>query len=82
MFFGAMLGPSWEPRGSPNRAFWHQVASKSVEMMSGGGSQKKLEILIELLSKKGCFGEAKMLIFYWFLKEIGAFGLLRKSMKI
>ena len=46
--FGAMLGRSWEPRGSPNRVFWHQVVSKSVEMMSGGGSQKKLELFIKI----------------------------------
>ena len=46
------------------------------------GSQKKLEILIEISSKNGCLGEVKMLIFYWLLKEIRAFGRLRKNMKI
>ena len=34
------------PRGSPNRAFWHQVVPKSIKIMSRGYSQKKLRFLI------------------------------------
>ena len=45
--FGCHLGPSWAPRGSQNRAFWHQVATKVGKMMSRKGCLKKLEILME-----------------------------------
>ena len=34
------------PRGSPNRAFWHQVVPKSIKIMSRGYSQKKIRFFI------------------------------------
>ena len=46
--FGRHFGPSWAPRDSQNRAFWHQDASKVGKMRSWKGSQKKHEILIEI----------------------------------
>ena len=46
--FGRHFGPSWAPRGSPNRAFWHQVAPKSQKMRPRMRHQKIYEILIEI----------------------------------
>ena len=46
--FGRHLGPSWAPRGSQNRAFWHQVAPKSQKMRPRMRHQKIYEILIEI----------------------------------
>ena len=47
--FGRHLVPSWAPRGSQNREFWHQDAPKSQKMTSRMRHQKKYEILIEFL---------------------------------
>ena len=51
----AAIGPSWAPRGFQNRAFWHQVLSKTMKMMSKGRSQKKIEILIKNRSENVSF---------------------------
>ena len=40
--FGRHFGPSWAPRGSPNLAFWHQVASKSQKITSRMRHQKRV----------------------------------------
>ena len=47
--FGRHLGPSWAPRGSQNRAFWHQVVPKSQKMRPRMRHQKIYEHLIEIL---------------------------------
>ena len=44
---GAILGPSWAPRGSQNRAFWHQDAPKCRKMRSRMRHQKRYEFLIK-----------------------------------
>ena len=46
--FGRHLGPSWAPRGSQNRPFWRQDAPEVEKMTHKKGSQKKLEIWIEI----------------------------------
>ncbi|MEC8778757.1 MAG: hypothetical protein VXX28_06965 [Verrucomicrobiota bacterium] len=46
--FGRHLGPSWTPRGSQTRAFWHQVAPNSQKMRPRMRHQKMYEILIEI----------------------------------
>ena len=49
--FGRHLVPSWAPRGSQNRAFWHQDAPKWQKMTSRMRHQKKYEFSIEFLSE-------------------------------
>ena len=46
--FGRHLGPSWAPRGSQNRSFWHQVAPKTQKMSPRMRHQKMYENLIEI----------------------------------
>ena len=46
--FGRHLGPSWAPRGSQNRPFWHQVAPNSQKMNPRMRHQQMYEILIEI----------------------------------
>ena len=65
--FGRHLDSSWAPRGSQNRAFWHQDAPKSRKMRSQKGCQKKLQILIGILMENvrfGCLGSSILLQFY------------------
>ena len=49
--FWRHLVPSWAPRGSQNRAFWHQDAPKRQKMTSRMRHQKKYEFSIEFLSE-------------------------------
>ena len=48
---GRFLGTSWAPRGSQNRAFWHQDAPKCRNMRSRMRHQKKYEFLIGFRSE-------------------------------
>ena len=48
---GRHLVPSWAPRGSQNREFWHQDAPKSQKMTSRMRHPKKYEMLIGFLSE-------------------------------
>ena len=49
--FGRHLVPSWAPRGSQNREFWHQDAPKSQKMTSRMRHQKKYDFLIGFVSE-------------------------------
>ena len=60
--FGRHFGPSWAPRGSQNRAFWHQVVPKSIKMTSRGGYQEHdLKFGVSLAA----------FVSFWFLLVLG-----------
>ena len=46
---GAILVPSWAPRGSQNQVFWHKVAPKSQKMRPTMRHQKIYEMLTDIL---------------------------------
>ena len=77
----AILVPSWAPRGSQIRAFWHQVATKVGKMMSRKGCWKKLEISMEFWFENGGFGGAKSLIFHCFFNRIVLSAFFEKAWK-
>ena len=54
--FGCHFGPSWAPRGSPNRAFGRQGVPKAAKIASKKRSKKKLDLLIEFWSVIGRLG--------------------------
>ena len=68
--FGRHLVPSWAPRGSQNRAFWHQEASKVGKMRSRKGSQKKRDLLSEFWSENGRLGDPRPSILLGFYNVI------------
>ena len=49
--FGRHFGHRWAPRGSQNRAFWHQEASKVGKMKSRMRHQKEYEFSLEFILK-------------------------------
>ena len=80
--FGRHFGPSWEPRGSPNRAFWHQVINKSRKMASRRGSWKNLEKSLTVDVQMRGFEHVKLWIFdnfTWELQSQRVFRHLRKK---